>query len=136
MTSGKAAGLFGPGNHGSTFGGNPLACTAALTTIDCIEQEGLMANAEKVGALIRKLYGEALEGMKGVVEIRGHGLMIGIELDRPCGELVGQALAAGLLINVTADKVIRLLPPLTFSENEAKELVDRSIPLIKAFLAG
>jgi acetylornithine aminotransferase len=95
-----------------------------------------MANAEKVGALIRKLYGEALEGMKGVVEIRGHGLMIGIELDRPCGELVGQALAAGLLINVTADKVIRLLPPLTFSENEAKELVDRSIPLIKAFLAG
>jgi acetylornithine aminotransferase len=136
MTSGKAAGLFGPGNHGSTFGGNPLACTAALTTIDCIEQDGLMANAEKVGALIRKLYAEALAGLKGVVEIRGHGLMIGIELDRPCGELVGQALAAGLLINVTADKVIRLLPPLTFSENEAKELVDRSVPLIKAFLAG
>jgi len=136
MTSGKAAGLFGPGNHGSTFGGNPLACTAALTTIDCIEQEGLMANAEKVGALIRQLYAEGLAGLKGVVEIRGHGLMIGIELDRPCGELVGQALAAGLLINVTADKVIRLLPPLTFSENEAKELVDRSLPLIKAFLAG
>jgi acetylornithine aminotransferase len=136
MTSGKAAGLFGPGNHGSTFGGNPLACTAALTTIDCIEQEGLMANAEKVGALIRKLYAEGLAGLKGVVEIRGHGLMIGIELDRPCGELVGKALAEGLLINVTADKVIRLLPPLTFSENEAKELVDRSIPLIKAFLAG
>jgi acetylornithine aminotransferase len=136
MASGKAAGLFGPGNHGSTFGGNPLACTAALTTIATIEEDGLMANAEQVGSLIRKLYAEALAGTPGVVEIRGHGLMIGIELDRPCGELVGKALAAGLLINVTADKVIRLLPPLTFSENEAKELVDRSVPLIKAFLAG
>jgi acetylornithine/N-succinyldiaminopimelate aminotransferase len=136
MVTGKAAGLFGPGNHGSTFGGNPLACTAALTTIDTIEQEGLLANAERIGALIRQLFAEALAGIKGVVDIRGHGLMIGIELDRPCGELVGKALAAGLLINVTADKVIRLLPPLTFSENEAKELVDRSIPLIKEFLAA
>jgi len=136
MAGGRAAGLFGPGNHGSTFGGNPLACSAALTTIDTIEQDGLMANAEKVGALIRQLYAEALAGVDGVVEIRGHGLMIGIELDRPCGELVGQALAAGLLINVTADKVVRLLPPLIFSENEAKELVDRSVPLIKAFLAA
>src|SRR5574343_363082 len=136
MAAGRAAGLFGPGNHGSTFGGNPLACTAALTTIDVIENEGLMAHAECIGALIRQLFAEALAGEKGVVEIRGHGLMIGIELDRPCGVLVGQALAAGLLINVTADKVIRLLPPLTFSENEAKELVDRSVPLIKAFLAG
>ncbi len=136
MTSGKAAGLFGPGNHGSTFGGNPLACTAALTTIDSIEQDGLMANAERVGALIRQLMAEALAGLKGVVEIRGHGLMIGIELDRPCGELVGKALAAGLLINVAADKVIRLLPPLIFSENEARELVDRSSPLIRDFLAA
>ena len=136
MVGGKAAGLFGPGNHGSTFGGNPLACTAALTTIDTIEQDGLMANAERVGALIRQLMAETLAGLKGVVEIRGQGLMIGIELDRPCGELVGKALAAGLLINVTADKVIRLLPPLTFSENEARELVDRSAPLIKEFLAA
>lgn len=136
MAGGKAAGLFGPGNHGSTFGGNPLACTAALTTIDCIEEEGLLANAEKVGALIRKLFGEALAGVKGVEEIRGHGLMIGIELDRPCGELVGKALAAGLLINVTADKVVRLLPPLIFSESEAVELVQRTAPLIKEFLAG
>ena len=95
-----------------------------------------MASAEKVGALIRQLYADGLAGLKGVLEIRGHGLMIGIELDRPCGELVGKALAAGLLINVTADKVIRLLPPLTFSENEAKELVDRSIPLIRDFLAA
>ncbi|OMG51821.1 aspartate aminotransferase family protein [Azonexus hydrophilus] len=136
MASGKAAGLFGPGNHGSTFGGNPLACTAALTTIECIEEEGLLANAERIGALIRQLFAEALAATPGVVEIRGHGLMIGIELDRPCGELVGKALAAGLLINVTGDKVVRLLPSLNFSENDARELVDRSTPLIKAFLAG
>ena len=132
----RGAGLFGPGNHASPSGGNPLACTAALTTIATIEQDGLMAQAECVGALIRKLFAEALDGVKGVVEIRGHGLMIGIELDRPCGELVGTALAAGLLINVTADKVIRLLPPLIFSENEARELVDRSVPLIRDFLAS
>ena len=136
LAGGKAAGLFGPGNHGSTFGGNPLACAAALTTIETIEQDGLMAQAECVGALIRSLMAEALAGVKGVIEIRGHGLMIGIELDRPCGELVGKALAAGLLINVTADKVVRLLPPLIFGENEAKELVDRSAPLIREFLAA
>lgn len=136
MTGGKAAGLFGPGNHGSTFGGNQLASTAALTTIATIQQDGLMANAESVGALIRQLMAEALAGTKGVAEIRGHGLMIGIELDRPCGELVGKALAAGLLINVTADKVVRLLPPLIFSEKDAKELVDRITPLIKEFLAA
>ena len=136
MAGGKAAGLFGPGNHGSTFGGNPLACTAALTTIDVIEQDGLMDNAEKVGALIRQLFSDALKGVAGLVDIRGHGLMIGVELDRPCGELVGKALAAGLLINVTSDKVIRLLPPLTFSEAEARELVERVVPLIKDFLAG
>ncbi len=136
MVSGKAAGLFAPGNHGSTFGGNPLACAAAITTIETIESEGLMAQAECMGALIRQLMAEALNGVKGIAEIRGHGLMIGIELDRPCGELVGKALAAGLLINVTADKVVRLLPPLIFSENEARELVDRLAPLIKEFLAA
>jgi acetylornithine aminotransferase len=136
MTSGRAAGLFGPGNHGSTFGGNPLACAAALTTIETIEADGLMARAECIGALIRQLFGEALAGIKGITEIRGHGLMIGIELDRPCGELVGKALAAGVLINVTADKVVRLLPPLIFGENEARELVDRVSPLIRDFLAA
>ena len=136
LAGGRAAGLFGPGSHGSTFGGNPLACTAALTTIATIEQDGLMAQAECIGALIRQLYGEALAGVDGVVEIRGHGLMIGIELDRPCGELVGKALAAGLLINVTGERVIRLLPPLIFSENDARELVDRSVPLIREFLAA
>ena len=136
MAAGRAAGLFEPGKHGSTFGGNPLACTAALTTIATIEQDGLMAQAERVGALIRKLFAEALAGVRGVKEVRGCGLMIGIELDRPCGELVGKALAAGLLINVTADKVIRLLPPLILDENEARELVDRSVPLIRDFLAS
>ncbi len=135
MAGGKAAGLFGPGNHGSTFGGNPLVSTAALTTIEVMETDGLLANAEKIGALIRQLLSEQLAGVDGVVDIRGHGLMIGIELDRPCGEIVGKALAEGLLINVTADKVVRFLPPLIFSENDARELVDRSVPLIKNFLA-
>jgi acetylornithine aminotransferase len=136
MAGGRAAGLFGPGNHGSTFGGNPLVCTAALTTLDVIEQDGLLTNASRIGALIRQLFAEALAGVAGVVDIRGHGLMIGVELDRPCGELVGKALAAGVLLNVTADKVIRFLPPLIFGENEAKELVDRSVPLIKEFLGA
>ena len=136
LARGPAAGLFGPGNHGSTFGGNPLVATAALTTIETIEQDGLLANAERIGALIRQLFAESLAGQRGVLDIRGHGLMIGLELDRPCGELVGQALAAGLLINVTADTVVRFLPPLIFSENEAKELVDRVTPLIKDFLAA
>lgn len=136
MAGGRAKGLFGPGNHGSTFGGNPLACTAALTTIEVIEQDELMANAERVGELIRQGFRESLAGLGGVVEIRGHGLMIGIELDRPCGELVGKALAAGLLINVTAEKVVRLLPPLILSEAEAQELVQRTVPLVKEFLAA
>ena len=136
LARGPAAGLFGPGNHGSTFGGNPLVSTAALTTLETIEQDGLLANAERIGALIRQLFSESLAGVRGVLDIRGHGLMIGLELDRPCGDLVGQALAAGLLINVTADKVVRFLPPLIFTENEAKELVDRVTPLIKDFLAA
>lgn len=136
MVGGKAAGLFGPGNHGSTFGGNPLVSTAALTTLAVMEEEGLLENAARIGALIRQEFATALAGQTGVVDIRGHGLMIGIELDRPCGELVGKALAEGLLINVTADTVVRFLPPLIFSEKEARELVDRVAPLIKAFLAG
>jgi acetylornithine aminotransferase len=136
LAGGKAAGLFGPGNHGSTFGGNPLVCAAALTTIEVIEQDCLLANAAKVGALIRQLFGEALAGVQGLVDIRGHGLMIGIELDRPCGELVGRALAAGLLINVTGDKIVRLLPSLIFSESDARELVERTAPLIKEFLGA
>jgi acetylornithine aminotransferase len=136
LAAGKAAGLFKPGNHGSTFGGNQLATTAALTTIAVVEKEQLLANAEAVGRLIRDGLGEALAGAKGVVDIRGQGLMIGIELDRPCGELVMRALATGLLINVTADKVIRLLPPLNFSADEGSELVVRLAALIVDFLAS
>ena len=136
LAGGKAAGLFGPGNHGSTFGGNPLVCVAALTTIDVMETENLLANAATIGALIRQLFGEALAGVKGLVDIRGHGLMIGIELDRPCGVLVSKALEAGLLINVTGEKIIRLLPPLIFSESDARELVERTAPLIKEFLGA
>ncbi len=136
VTAGKAAGLFKPGNHGSTFGGNPLACTAALTTLATIERDGLMARAETVGAAIRQGMKAALADVNGIVDIRGKGLMIGIELDRPCGELVTKALDAGLLINVTADKVVRLLPALVMSDADAKELVERLSALIRAFLAA
>ncbi len=136
LTSGKAAGLFKPGNHGSTFGGNQLATTAALTTIEVIEKDQLIANAEAVGRAIREDLALALSGTSGIVEIRGQGLMIGIELDRPCGELVTRGLDAGLLINVTADKVVRLLPPLTFSAEEGRELVARLSVLIRDFLAA
>jgi acetylornithine aminotransferase len=136
LAAGKAAGVFGPGNHGSTFGGNPLACVAALTTLEVIEQEGLLARAQVVGEAIRQGLTTELAGVAGVVEIRGSGLMIGIELERNCAELVQQALAAGLLINVTADKVVRLLPPLIFSDADAAELVNILSRLIRAFLAN
>lgn len=136
LTAGKATGVFKQGNHGTTFGGNALACVAGLTTLDVIEQEGLMAHAAKLGQMIRSELTQALAGVAGVLEIRGDGLMIGIELERNCGELVQQALEAGLLINVTADKVVRLLPPLNFSEAEAHELVAILSRLIHAFLEG
>ncbi|MCX8145219.1 MAG: aspartate aminotransferase family protein [Azovibrio sp.] len=136
LAGGRAAGLFGPGNHGSTFGGNPLACTAALKTIELIEAEGLLANAERIGERIKAELAAALAGVPGVVEFRGKGLMLGIELDRPCGELVGQALAAGLLINVTHERVIRLLPALVFGEAEVRELVAKLVPLVRDFLKG
>lgn len=136
LTAGLAAGVFKPGNHGSTFGGNPLACVAALTTLDVIEQDGLMVRAVTVGDAIRGGLRAAFEGLAGVVDIRGQGLMIGIQLDRPCGELVGKAIEAGLLINVTADTVIRLLPPLTMSDADAKRLVDLLAPLVREFLGG
>ncbi len=136
ITAGKAAGLFKPGNHGSTFGGNPLAAVAALTTIAVIEQDKLIAGAEAVGRSVREGLAQALAGVNGVADIRGHGLMIGVELDRPCGELVARALDAGLLINVTADKVVRLLPPLIFGADEGRELVSRLARLIRDFLAA
>ena len=135
LTAGKAAGTFKPGNHGSTFGGNPLACTAALTTLEIMEKQKLLDNAASQGTWIRQQLQGRLGNTKGVVAVRGAGLMIGIELDRPCGPLVGQALEHGLLINVTADSVVRLLPPLIYTQAESQQLVDRLCPLITGFLA-
>lgn len=136
LAKGAAADVFTPGKHGSTFGGNPLACTAALATLDVIEQEKLLNNAEYIGHTIREQLASALAGLAGVVALRNAGLMIGIELDKPCGELVKQALEAGLLINVTNDKVVRLLPPLVMNESEATQLVDILAPLIRKFLGA
>jgi len=134
LAAGRATGVFAPGNHGSTFGGNPLACVAALTTLDVIETDGLLARADKLGEAIRGGLRSGLSGVSGLVEVRGDGLMIGIELDRPCPDLVKRGLEAGLLINVTADKVVRLLPPLVMSDAEGAELVAGLVPLIKEFL--
>jgi acetylornithine/N-succinyldiaminopimelate aminotransferase len=134
LAAGAAAGVFTPGNHGSTFGGNPLASVAALTTLAVIEEGGLLKRAAALGDRLRADFAKALEGQAGVAAIRGDGLMIGIELDRPCGELVTRALDRGLLINVTADRVVRLLPALVFSDADAQELVSQLAPLIREFL--
>ena len=136
LTAGAAAGVFKPGNHGSTFGGNPLACVAALTTLNVLEEDHLLVRAAALGERIRARFAKCLAGQPGVVEIRGSGLMIGVELDRPCAALVAAGLEAGFLINVTADKVIRLLPPLVMTDAEADELVDGVATLVCRFLAG
>ena len=135
LARGVAAQVFKPGNHGTTFGGGPLVSVAALTTLEVIEKEGLLANAARQGEAIMQGLARELAGVAGVKEIRGRGLMIGVELDRPCGDLVRRGLEAGLVINVTADKVVRLLPPLVFGDAESRELVARLAPLVKAFLA-
>jgi len=135
LARGAAAKVFKPGNHGTTFGGGPLVSVAAITTLDVIEKEGLMKNAQAMGHVIMDGLKRELAGTAGVKDIRGMGLMMGIELDRPCGEIVKQALDAGLVINVTADKVIRLLPPLVIRRNEAEMLVEILAPLVKRFLA-
>ncbi len=135
VAAGKAAHVLKPGTHGATFGGGPLACRAAVETLQIMEDEGLLQNASRMGELLRSGFREALKGTAGVAEVRGMGLMIGIELDRPCGDLARLALDAGLLINVTADKVVRLLPPLVINEAESRELVSRLSALIKQFLA-
>jgi acetylornithine aminotransferase len=132
----KAANVLGPGNHGTTFGGNPLAMRAGVTTLATMEEDGLMDNAAKVGAALKAALQRELGSVPGVVDIRGQGLMIGIELDRPCGELLGRAAEAGLMISVTADKVIRLVPALILSSDEATQIVAILAPLVKQFLAG
>ncbi|MEK9824797.1 MAG: aspartate aminotransferase family protein [Methylotenera sp.] len=136
VAAGKAAEVFTYGKHGSTFGGNPLATAAGLATLNIIEQEKLRENAETVGNLIREGFAAVLKDIPGVITVRNAGMMIGIELDRPCGDLVKMALQDKLLINVTADKVIRLLPPLVMNAAEGKELVQRLSDLIKQFLAA
>jgi len=136
LAHGEAADLFGPGSHGSTFGGNPLACAAGLAVMDALEGEQLWQRADELGAKLASRLGERLSALDGVAEIRGRGLMLGIELDRPCGELVGRALEEGLLVNVTADSVVRLLPPLIMSDAEAEQLTHQLGDLIEDFLLG
>jgi len=132
----RAADVMGPGNHGSTFGGNPLAMRAGVETLRIMEEERLLENAASVGALLKTGLEHELAGVAGVVEVRGPGLMIGIELDRPCGVLLGQAAEAGLMISVTADRVVRLLPALIISRDEAAQIVAILCPLIKEFLSA
>jgi acetylornithine/N-succinyldiaminopimelate aminotransferase len=131
----RAAGVLKAGNHGTTFGGNPLAMRAGVETLKIMQEDGLLANAEAVGATLRNSLAEALAGVAGVVEIRGQGLMLGIELDRPAGVLLTQSLEAGLLISITADRVVRLLPPLILTHDEARQITALLVPLIKALLA-
>ena len=136
LARGAAAEVFGPGTHGSTFGGNPLACRAASRVLAIIEEEGLATRAARLGDRLLAGFRQALGQVAGISAIRGRGLMIGIELDRPCADLVAQALGAGLLINVTAERVIRLLPPLILTDDQADQLVAQLAGLVRAFLAG
>ncbi len=135
LAYGQAAELFQPGNHGSTFGGNPLACAAGLAVVNVIKAQDLCANAAHQGEYLLTKLRERLVSVDGVVAVRGQGLMLGIELSKPCGDIVKIALARGLLINVTADKVIRLLPPLIWQQEHSEQLLDILCPLIAAFCA-
>jgi len=136
LMGGRAAGVFKPGSHGTTFGGNPLVCHAALTVLQTLEDDGLLESAHRVGTHLQDALRSALAGVAGVNDVRGRGLMIGIELDRACGAIVRQALETGLLVNVTRDRVVRLLPPLILTEADADEIVARLVPTIKTFLSG
>lgn len=132
LASGNAAHVLQPGNHGSTFGGNPLACATALAVVNAIEDESLCYQATRMGDYIRTQLQTALEGDSRVVDIRGKGLMLGIELHQPCGQLVDDAKIAGLLINVTAGNTIRLLPPLIITHEEADEIVEKVVALVQS----
>ncbi len=135
LARGPAAEVFQPGNHGSTYGGNPLACRAALAVVDTLESLKLPQRAGALGARMLTRLREKLANVKGVRDVRGLGLMLGIELDRPCRELMTQALERGLLINVTADRAVRLLPPLILSDAEADQVVDTVAELVRGFAA-
>ncbi|MFP5348708.1 MAG: aspartate aminotransferase family protein [Gammaproteobacteria bacterium] len=136
LARGPAAQVFQPGNHGSTYGGNPLACRAALAVIDALETGSLPQRASALGARMLARLRERLADVKGVRDVRGLGLMLGVELERPCKELLTQALERGLLINVTAERVVRLLPPLIFSDAEADQAVDTVAELVRGFVAA
>jgi len=136
LARGRAAEMMQPGNHGSTFGGNPLACRAAIAVLDVLQQEQLVDHAAALGTHLLTGFTAALSGLEGVTSIRGRGLMIGIELDRPCAELVVKAIEQGLLINVTAERVIRLLPPLITTVKQADIIIEQVSDLIREFLAG
>ncbi len=136
LAHGVAANVFKPGNHGTTFGAGPLVSVAALTTLDVMTDENLLDNAAKMGALIKTEFAIALKGVQKIKEIRGMGLMLGIELDQPCAEVVKIALDQGVFINCTHENVLRLLPPLIINEAEARELVARVSNAIKIFLAA
>ena len=131
-----AAEVLKPGNHGSTFGGNPLSMRAGVETIRIMEEDGLLSHTTEVGDYLKAKLQSELGSLEGFVEVRGQGLMIGVELTKPCGELIGQAAEAGLLLSVTADTVIRLVPPLILSKPEADEIVARLKPLVQAILAA
>ena len=135
LAHGAAAEVLKPGNHGSTFGGNPLAMRAGVETIRIMEEDRLLDNATAVGAHLKAALQQALGGMAGVNKVRGQGLIIGVELDRPCGALIDRAADAGLLLSVTAERVIRLVPPLILTTAEADEIVALLKPLVQAFLA-
>jgi acetylornithine aminotransferase len=136
LARGRAAEALGPGSHGSTFGGNPLACSAALAVIETMRNDGLVEAARHKGERLREKLDQALRGLNCVREVRGRGLMIGIELDRPCTELVTRAFDKRLLINVTADRVIRLLPPLIIGDDTIDTLVSTLRDLICDWNAG
>lgn len=136
LAQGEAAELIQPGKHASTFGGNPLACRAALAVLDTLESQGLVARAAELGEALLGEFCTLLAGRDGIKDIRGKGLMIGIELAHPCRDLVEQALNAGILINVTAERVVRLLPPLILADREAQQIVEQVAELITGFLAA
>ena len=135
LARGAAAKVFKPGNHGTTFGGGPLVCAAVITTLETIERDGLVDHAKHTGDVIQGGLKKALLGYPGVKDVRGIGLMLGVELDRPCGDITRRALEAGLVMNVTAESVIRLLPPLILTREQAEQVVAILVPLVKAFLA-
>lgn len=136
LTRGVATEVLKPGNHASTFGGNPLVCAAALETLAVIEEDALIAHAHELGVFMREQLREQLADVDGVVEIRGQGLLIGVELALPCSDLVKKALDYKLLINVTSERVVRLLPALVMQPDEAKQVVDITCRLIREFLNG